>query len=145
MKYTFQDNPFWQNEEKTQAMSILTIEDDNGKTSTEQRLVRKGESLWEVLMQQIGPKKIDQNTEERRQRKVREKNEGKLKKIQQDKSIRMEELFTMKLKAFEIKEVRECPDKRLRTKVRAAKNDMELYGWISVILGKSLELENEED
>ena len=144
-KTFFQTNPFWRNAEKTEAMTIYCTDHGNGKVDREQRVVSKHLSdgsenpLWTQLLDEIGEKQIDTNTNHRRKSKQREENADKLRKEQRDKSVELERLFEMKLKAFEIKEVRECPDKRVRSKVRAAKNDLEMNAWIAVAFMKSLE------
>ena len=123
MKTYFHKNPFWNNEEKTEAMSILAIEDDNGNVENRQQLVPQllnGQTnpLWTKLMEEVGPSIIDSNTEQRRKKK---------------------------LKAFEIKEVRECSDKKLTAKIRASKSETEMNAWISVVLLKSYENESKEE
>jgi len=150
MKTYFHKNPFWNNEEKTEAMSILAIEDDNGNVENRQQLVPQllnGQTnpLWTKLMEEVGPSIIDSNTEQRRKKKLKERNESALKRRQQDKTKRLEELFSLKLKAFEIKEVRECSDKKLTAKIRASKSETEMNAWISVVLLKSYENESKEE
>jgi len=147
-KSFFQENAFWRNQEKTEAMSIYCIEQDDGTVDRRQQPVPKFvddkiNPLWTQLMEEIGPKKLDENTEQRRKEKITKANETNLKQKQREKSVKLEELFAQKLKAFEIQEVRECKDKRVRTKIRAAKNEVEMNAWIAVAFMKSLEEEDE--
>ena len=148
MKTYFQDNPFWKTEDKTEAMSIYVIEHDDGKVETKQQSVPKvinGEinPLWTQLMNEIGPEKIDYNTKKRKEEKAKEHKEQVLREEQSNKSVQLEKLFGLKIKAFEIKEVRECSDRKLRTKLRASKNEIEMNAWITAIFLKSLEENNE--
>ena len=148
MKTYFQDNPFWKTEDKTEAMSIYVIEHDDGKVETKQQPVPKvinGEinPLWTQLMNEIGPEKIDYNTKKRKEDKAKEHKEQVLREEQNNKSVQLEKLFGLKIKAFEIKEVRECSDRKLRTKLRASKNEIEMNAWITAIFLKSLEENNE--
>ena len=148
MRTYFQDNPFWKTEDKTEAMSIYVIEHDDGRVETKQQPVPKvlnGDinPLWTQLMNDIGPEKIDANTVERKARKSKEHKEQVLREEQNKKSTQLEELFGLKIKAFEIKEVRECSDRTLRTKLRASKNEIEMNAWITAIFLKSLEETNE--
>lgn len=148
MKTYFQDNPFWKTEDKTEAMSIYVIEHDDGKVETKQQPVPKvinGEinPLWTQLMNEIGPEKIDSNTKKRKEEKAKEHKEQVLREEQNNKSVQLEKLFGLKIKAFEIKEVRECSDRKLRTKLRSSKNEIEMNAWITAIFLKSLEENNE--
>lgn len=149
MRTYFQDNPFWRNLEKTEAMTIFCQENDDGTIDRKQQPVPKiingkENPLWTKLMEEIGPKVLDDNTEARRKEKIRKENETGLKKQQREKSVKLEELFALKLKAFEIDAVRDCKDTKLRSKVRSSKNDIEMQGWVSVILMKSLEETEDE-
>ena len=141
----FLDNPFWRNQEKTEAMSILVIEEEGQKPQSKQMALKEfkedgtPDPMWEKLMKEQGPEVLDRNTEERRIRKIREQNEDSLKKIQKEKSAKLEHLFALKLTCFEIQEVRDCPDKSLKIKLRSSRNEIEMQGWVSVILLKSLE------
>jgi hypothetical protein len=150
MKAYFQSNPFWVNKEKTEAMSIYTIEKDDGTVENRQQPVPKNlpdgsvNPLWTQLLAEIGEDRITKNTDIRRKTKLKEKNETDLKKNQRERSAGLEHLFGLKLKAFEIKEVRECTDKALRTKIRGSKSDIEMNAWIAVVLLKSLEIDNDE-
>lgn len=148
MKTYFQDNPFWKNEDKTEAMSIYVIEHDDGRVERKQQPVPKMldgviNPLWVKLMEEIGPNKIDENTRIRNESKAKEKAETEIREKNNKRSIELEELFGLKLKAFEIKEVRECSDRVLRTKLRASKNELEMNAWITAIFLKSLEEKKE--
>lgn len=148
-KSYFQTNPFWRNAEKTEAMTIYCTDLGGGKVDREQRVVSKFQEdgtidpLWTQLIAEVGEGQIDTNTDHRRKSKKREENANKLRNEQREKSVELERLFELKLKAFEVKEVRECKDRRIRTKVRAAKNETEMNGWIAVAFMKSLEESDE--
>ena len=145
IKSYFQDNCFWTNDQKTSSMTILCHQMDDGKINRSQTEVHKFNEdksiapLWNKLIEEIGVSKIDQNTEIRRRKKLQEENDKNLKKEQREKSLKLEELFSLKLQAFEIPEVRECKDPVLRRKIRSSKNNFEMQSWITVVLIKSLE------
>ena len=109
MKTWFQSNPFWRNEAKTEAMTIYCTQVE-------------GQEIEYFL---------DDDT------MIGE--EEQLKTEQRKKSEKLEALFSMKLRAFEIQEVRECKEQFLRTKVRSSKTEVEMQAWVSVILMKSLD------
>lgn len=150
-KTYFMNNPFWRNQEKTEAMSILVTEDETGNRTNEQFAVQKFDvsglitPMWTKLMEEQGPEVLDRNTEERRIRKIRESNEENLKKIQKEKSKNLENLFALKLKCFEIQEVRECSDRYLKSKLRGSRNEIEMQAWVSIILMKTLDETNDEN
>lgn len=149
MKTYFQDNPFWKNEDKTEAMSIFVIEHDDGRIERKQQPVvkminGKRNPLWTQLMEQIGPNKIDENTRIRKEEKARQHEENVLRQSGRDRSAELEHLFGLKLKAFEIKEIRESSDKKLRAKLRASKSELEMTAWMAAIFLKSVEEPSEE-
>ena len=146
MKTWFQSNPFWRDEEKTEAMTIYCTQVEGQEIEYHQQPVAKLlphdgsiNPLWVQLMKEIGPELIDKNTDTRHKEKLRTQNEEQLKTDQRKKSEKLEALFSMKLRAFEIQEVRECNEQFLRTKVRSSKTEVEMQAWVSVILMKSLD------
>ena len=56
------------------------------------------------------------------------------------KTAELEQLFTLKLQAFEIDEIKNSPNKALRSKLRRAKNAVEMNALASIIIAQELGL-----
>lgn len=144
MKTYFLDNAFWRNDEHTSATAIFITEFDSG--SRESRQVELDEylpngqkcSMFADLVLQLGEEKITKSTEERIARKKEESKNNKLKQEQEKKSAELESLFKLKIQAFDIEEVRNSTNKKLRSKLRRSKNSVELQAYVTLILMDSL-------
>lgn len=145
MKQYFMDNPFYRDDKKEKITAILVTEFENGKKENKQlqfdKFMSNGEiePLYEKIMNEIGDEKITKNTEERKIKKEKERLEQTSQKEQKEKAKNLETLFDMKLKAFEIPEVKECTDRKLRSRLRSSKNEYEMIAYISIIMQKSME------
>lgn len=97
---------------------------------------------YEEAVNEIGEDVITEFTLNRAKRKEYEQKQSSI--IQEQKAIskNLEKMFNLKLQAFNIDEIQNCDDLRLRSKVRKAKNEVELYAWATIIMMKSLENEN---
>lgn len=136
----FMQNPFYRNDEKTQVTGILISELENGKSTREQvefEKYREDGSVhpyWIQIMDEVGDEIITENTRARHQKKLQEHEQKQL-KIQQEKQVSLtEKLFNMKLQVFEMPQVRNCQNRKLRSLLRSAKNEFELNAYITMIL-----------
>ena len=89
----------------------------------------------------MGEELINKNTEERIVRKENEKKEEHLKKEEHAKARKLEELFSYKMEAFEVEEIKSCKDRKLKAKLRRAKSKIEVDLYAMMILQKHLEEE----
>lgn len=141
------DNAFWEKPETKDDMScILEIEDDSGKQIRQVMRLRKyikdTDELnpdFEEVVEVLGEELITKNTEERIVRKENEKKEEHLKKEEHAKARKLEELFSYKMEAFEVDEIKGCKDRKLKAKLRRAKSKIEVDLYAMMILQKHLE------
>lgn len=141
----FTDNPFWRNDERTAVTAILRIPRGKDK-KLENKVVdidqyRSDGSidpLWIKLMKEVPREKIDQFTEHRRRRKIEEHNEKMYKEQQGKRARELEGLFSMKLQAFEIDAIKNSKNRKLRSKLRASTNEMEMQAYVTAFILEAL-------
>jgi len=144
MKSYYMDHAFWRSPDRKSATAILITEHDDGKKTSRQvdldEILPNGNRcpMFQDLVNQLGIDLIDKNTEERRIRKEAETQKDKIISQQREKSAKFEELFTLKIKAFDIEEVRNSKNKTLRAKLRRAKNEVELNAYVTLLIMEAL-------
>jgi aspartyl-tRNA synthetase len=143
---TWQDNAFWHNTQKDMAEAILVITDAQGREITQVLTVRKTDANGEPnpdfleLIEQIGEEKIDDNTEERKERKAKEKEEDLQRKKAEEQARELERLFDAKIKMLEIEQIANTKNKELKSKMRRSKNIVELNLYAQLIMMEELGL-----
>lgn len=135
----FLDNAFWRDDNRDSVTCMhMTEYEDGGKNHVVLELdrVTNGEEdeLFKQLLTEIPVETIDRNTMERRQRKIEEGSLDAGNKDRQNRAGELESLFNIKLQAFEMEEVRNSTNRKLRSKVRSAKNAVELNAYLSVLV-----------
>jgi len=140
----FMQNPFYRDDQKTKVTAILVSEFENGSSKKDTVEFEKYKSdgsmdpLWTKIMEEVGEKILTENTEERRLRKLQEHEQKQLKQQQEKQNNQMEKLFNIKLQIFEMPEIRNCQNRKLRSKLRASKNEFELNAYVTMILMESM-------
>ena len=136
----WEDNAFWHSEEQEEAEAILVITDDEGREITQILTLRKFDTQgninpdFEELLDQVGAEKITANTEERTERKAKEK-EYETQRSKAEKQARdLEILFDAKIHILEIDKIKNTENKKLKTKLRRSKNLVELNMYAQLIL-----------
>ena len=137
MQRTIQ-NPHWINNARTMLSAEFHYEDGRVVTAVISDTDKGNPDLQEILRTFTGDeleantrakiKKVNQENEIRRQ-----KDESKVERQKQ------EELFAMKLKAFEIDIIRTSQNRSLKSKIRRAKNDFEVMAYTAALI---LDIEN---
>lgn len=143
MEYEILDNAYWEDgvDDRSVVKCIRMHKEPNGGRRKEVIVFSKllpDRSLcpqYKEVVAKVGTEKIDANTTERRQRKAMEQKTGQIKHEQKQKTAELERLFSLKLRAFEIPEIRDSERKKLRTKLRRAQNEIEMNAYASLILG----------
>jgi hypothetical protein len=135
----FLDNAFWRDDNREHVTCMhMTEYEDGGKNHVVLELdrVTNGEEdeLFKQLLGEIPVETIDRNTMERRQRKIEEGALDVGNKDRQNRAGELESLFNIKLQAFEMEEVRNSTNRKLRSKIRSAKNAVELNAYLSVLV-----------
>ena len=96
---------------------------------------------WEEILDQNSTEEIDEFTEQRLERHKNQR-EATIKKQQdQNEAKRLEDLFNYKLQTFEIAEIKESTNRKLKAKIRKAKNVVEMSAYATILL---MEKYNEE-
>jgi hypothetical protein len=140
----WQDNAFWHTDEKDRAEAILVITDSQGREISQVLTVRKLDANgnpnpdFEELLDQIGADVIDSNTEERKERKAKEKEEDVQRRKAESQAKELEKLFDSKIKMLEIEQIANTKNKELKSKLRRAKNVVELNIYAQLIMMEEL-------
>lgn len=150
MEKIWEDNAFWDNEERTRVKAILTLTTSDGVETSQVLAVNKHDDEgnenpdWTELMDQLGSDLITSNTEERVARKEREAQEKIVHEEQRKKAHELEKLFNAKLQAFEIEEVKQSKNRGLKTRLRRAKTIIEVNIYAMMIVMEQIENESAE-
>ena len=141
-------NPFWENAAKDRLTVRLNITHDDGSFSTTVAKVSKYDndgkitSDYEEVLSQNTMDEIDKFTEERLERH-RQQREADIKKQQErNEAKRLEDLFNAKLATFEIPEIKDSTNRKLKSKIRKAKNTVEMQAYATILL---MEIMNESE
>lgn len=140
--------PFWENAAKDRLTVRLNITHDDGSFSTTVAKVSKYDndgkitSDYEEVLSQNTMDEIDKFTEERLERH-RQQREADIKKQQEkNEAKRLEDLFNAKLATFEISEIKDSTNRKLKSKIRKAKNAVEMQAYATILL---MEIMNESE
>lgn len=121
----------WETSTKDQ-LTVLCQKEDGHKTTLQ---TSEGTVHWDDYFKQFTKESVDRRTEEHHKQRLAEKEKDIKHKQKLDE---MKALFTAKLQAFEIHEVKNCEDKGLRSRIRKAKNPVEVTALVAVIMGRVL-------
>lgn len=141
------DNAFWETDEKKELNCILELEDDVGRVTRQQMFLHRtnkdGEEneLFNEVVDSLGEENIDKETEDRRIRKQAESEEEKMREEEHNKARKLEKLFNYKMEAFEVEEIKDCKNRKLKAKLRRAKSKIEVDLYSIMILQEQLEAE----
>lgn len=144
------DNAFWETPQKEMLNCILEIEDDVGRVTRQvmklKRTTEEGEENpdFKEVVDFLGSDLIDQNTEERTERKKKEAEEEKQRELEHAKARKLEQLFNYKLEAFEVDEIKNCKNRQLKSKLRRAKSKVEVDMYAIMIMMEEKKREEEE-
>jgi hypothetical protein len=143
------DNAFWETEEKNQLNCILEIVDDEGREIRQvmklNRTDRDGtpNEMFNEVVDALGEQRIDQETQDRVERKKAEAEEHKQRELEHQKARKLEKLFNYKLEAFEVEEIKNSKNRKLKGKLRRAKSRIEVDLYSIMILQEQLEAESD--
>lgn len=138
------DNAFWETEAKDQLNCILEMEDDIGRVTRQvmklNRLDKEGNEneLFNEVVDSVGEEQIDKETTGRVDRKKAEREEHKQRELEHEKARKLEKLFNYKLEAFEVEEIKESRNRKLKGKLRRAKSRIEVDLYSIMILQDQL-------
>lgn len=143
------DNAFWETDQKNELNCILELEDDVGRVTRQQMFLRRFEKngdeneLFNEVVDALGEARIDEETEARVIRKKAEAEESKIREEEHNKARKLEKLFNYKLEAFEVEEIKNSKNRKLKAKLRRAKSKIEVDMYSIMILQDQLEAETD--
>ena len=137
MKKTIK-NPHWINNART----VLSVEFhyDDGRVMS---AVVNGDDVNNVDLKQVlaefTPEQLEDNTRKAIAKQNRDREAIEKKEAAEKDRQRQEALFALKLKAFEVEAVKNTPEKKLKSALRRAKSDIEVFVFASAIIIKDFE------
>ena len=143
------DNAFWETDEKKELNCILELEDDVGRVTRQQMFLHRHDKdgseneLFNEVVEALGEQRIDEETEARVVRKKAEAEEEKIREEEHQKARKLEKLFNYKLEAFEVEEIKNSKNRKLKAKLRRAKSRIEVDLYSIMILQEQLEAESD--
>ena len=130
---TWLDNAFWETPKKLVLNAICEFEDEEkGRTIRQVMKMRrydddgKENPDFVECLKYLGEETIAKSTEERRERKLSEMQKENERKLEEQKAHKMEQLFEYKLGLFEIPEIKNTTQRKLRAKLRRSKSILSL-------------------
>lgn len=142
------DNAFWETDEKKELNCILELEDDVGRVTRQQMFLSRHDKdgseneLFNEVVESLSEQRIDEETEGRVVRKKAEAEEDKIREEEHQKARKLEKLFNYKLEAFEVEEIKNSKNRKLKAKLRRAKSKIEVDMYSIMILQEQLEAED---
>lgn len=147
MSYEYVDNAYWEASDRS-IVKCIRLSKQEGKPDNQRKkevlqfhkILSNGQECpnYKEVVTKFGIERIDQNTAERKERKERESKEKRAIHDQRKKTAELEQLFNLKLQAFEIDEIKNSEDRALRAKLRRAKNAVEMNALSAIIIAKEL-------
>ena len=139
------ENAFWETDEKKELNCILELEDDVGRVTRQQMFLHRHNKdgsendLFNEVVEALSEQRIDEETEDRVVRKKAEAEEEKIREEEHLKARKLEKLFNYKLEAFEVEEIKNSKNRKLKAKLRRAKSRIEVDLYSIMILQEQLE------
>ena len=127
------ENPYWANKEKQHVIAEF-VYSDTGKRATASIMNDGTNRDYDELMKKYSIEQIDANT----QKRFDDRNQHIKHNIERQKvdktRMQQEQLFTAKLDAFEIDLIKSSKNRELKSKIRKAKNIMEVTAYTVILL-----------
>ncbi|NBO69827.1 hypothetical protein EBV26_04985 [bacterium] len=127
------ENPYWANKEKQHVIAEFYYP-DTGKRVTASIMNDGTNRDFDELMRKYSVEQIDANTKKR----LDDRNEQIKHNIERQKvdrtRMQQEQLFAAKLDAFEIDSIKASKNRELKSKIRKAKNIMEVTAYTVMLL-----------
>lgn len=137
-------NAFWEKDDRSRVKCITLIKRPEGGRKRQVVAFNKfnpngsPNSHYDEVVHLLGVELIDRNTQDRKFKKEKENREKAAVNEQKKKSKELEQLFNLKLQAFEIEEIKNSAERNLRARMRRAKNVMELHALTALLIGVEL-------
>lgn len=127
------ENPYWANKEKQHIIAEF-VYPDTGKRATASIMNDGTNRDFDELLNKFSVEQIDANTKKRfDDRNQHIKNNIERQKVDKTR-MQQEQLFAAKLDAFEIDLIKSSKNRDLKSKIRKAKNIMEVTAYTVILL-----------
>ena len=100
-------------------------------------VINKGDTNnpdWNEIMAKFTEDEIEQNTQKAIRRQNQEREAVKQKEEAAKEKKRQEDLFAIKLRAFEVDAVKNATNRTLKSAIRRAKNDFEVLAYTAALI-----------
>jgi len=140
--------PFWENYQKDRITCKLVITHDDGRVSSSTANITKYVANgklnpdWKEILEQNTIEKIQRNTDEREERHRKRRESDIIKEKERKQARKLETLFDAKLEVFEIEQVKNSKNRKMKARMRKSKNTHELMAYTTILLME--EIQNEE-
>lgn len=153
--YYYMDNAFWERDDKSLIKCIRITKLPTGQEKKDILSVPRERTngtlnpQYDEVIEALTMEGIDKSHQERLTRKDMEKQQAQVIDTQNRKADQLEDLFTLKLKAFEIETIKMSTNRHLRSRLRRAQNEIELNAISTLLIGEELgyfsKVEKEDD
>ncbi len=153
--YYYMDNAFWERDDKSLIKCIRITKLPTGQEKKDILSVPRERTngtlnpQYDEVIEALTMEGIDKSHQERLTRKAMEKQQAQVIDTQNRKADQIEDLFTLKLKAFEIETIKMSTNRHLRSRLRRAQNEIELNAISTLLIGEELgyfsKVEKEDD
>lgn len=143
-------SPFWETAAKDRLTCRLNITHDDGSFSTSVAHVSKYDDNGNIskdyteIIEQNTLEAIDKFTEDRLERHRQEREVKVNREKERNEAKRLEDLFNTKLQTFEIEEIKKSTNRKLKSKIRKAKNIIEMNAYATMLLMEAINEPNGE-
>ena len=143
-------HPFWETAAKDRITCRLNITHDDDSFSTSVAHVSKYDENgniskdFEEILEQNTLEQIDKFTADRLERHKQEREAKVNREKERQEAKRLEDLFNTKLQTFEIEEIKQSTNRKLKSKIRKAKNIIEMNAYATMLLMETMNESNGE-
>jgi hypothetical protein len=151
MSREWASDSFWESYDQNRITTILMITDNEGKVTKQKLTVNRynpdgtENPDFKEIIEQITEEKVTKNTEVRKEKKEKERELNQQKRIEQEKAKKLQKLFEYKIEAFEVDEIKNSKNRLLKSKLRKAKNIVEVNIYSMMIVMEELNNESGTD
>lgn len=132
--------PFWENYQKDRITAKLFVIHEDGKETSSTATVSKykadgsiNQDFQEIINQNT-EELINKNTKEREDRHKKRREGEKKAHEERVQAQKLEQLFNAKLEVFQIEEVKNSKNRKLKAKIRKSKNIFEMQAYLSLLI-----------
>ena len=136
---------FWESYDQNRITTILMITDDEHQVTKQQLTVNRhnpdgtDNPDFQEIITQLTEEKITENTQKRVEKREKEREAKEQQRIEREKASELQKLFESKIQAFEIEDIKNSKNRILKSKLRKAKNLVEVNIFSMMIVMEELE------